>query len=292
MSLKEFTAQFHDETSCRNYLFQLRWSEGFKCPHCGGKEYYYIGSRHKHQCKACRHQTSLTAGTIMHKSHLPLLTWFWAICLVSHDKRGFSALQLSTELNLPYNTAWYLLHRIRHAMAERNGKYMLSGIVEIDDTYIGSQKKGGKRGRGTTKTKVIIAISKDEDNKPQYLKMRVVPNLKGKTIEKFTTQNIQAGSTVQSDAYYSYRKPLAQNFQHTYKVFDPDSDMLKWLHIMISNSKAFINGTYHGLDAKHLQSYLDEFCYRFNRRWFPAPIFRNLLNAATLGSPLRFADLT
>jgi len=185
MSLKEFTTQFHDETSWRKYLFQIRWPEGFICPHCGRKEYYYVGSRHKYQCKCCRHQTSLTAGTVLHKSHLPLLTWFWAVYLVSHDKRGHSALQLSAGLNLPYNTAWFLLHSIRHDMAERNSKYMLSGIVEIDDTYFGSMKKDGKRGRDTKKAKVIIAISKDENEKPQYLKMQVVPNLKSKTIEKF-----------------------------------------------------------------------------------------------------------
>lgn len=284
--------RFDNEDACRDYLFKLRWPDGFICPVCGCREYYHITTRHKYACKNCRYQASVTAGTVMDRSHLSLRTWIWAIYLVSRDKRGYSAMQLSRVLSLPYNTAWFLLHRIRNAMTERDSRYLLKGIVELDDTYLGKTRKGGKRGRGTTKNKVIVAVSKDEDGKPQYVKMQVVADLKGKTIAKFAKNSIADGSTIQTDAYHSYRKPLAEKYQHEYQVFDSDSDMLKWLHTIVSNAKAFISGTFHGLGKKHLQSYLDEYCYRFNRRRMGSIIFDRLLFAVTQSAPLRFADLT
>lgn len=284
--------RFDSEDACRDYLFKLRWPDGFVCPVCGFRDYYHITTRHKFACKSCRYQASVTAGTVMDRSHLSLRTWIWSIYLVSRDKRGYSAMQLSRVLNLPYNTAWFLLHRIRNAMAERDNRYMLKGIVELDDTYLGKAKKGSKRGRGTAKSKVVIALSKGEDGKPQYVKMQVVPDLKGKTIAKFAKCSIVEGATVQTDAYHSYRKPLAEKHLHEYQVFDADSDMLKWLHIIVSNAKAFVSGTFHGLGKKHLQSYLDEFCYRFNRRAMGCVIFDRLLLAVTQSAPLRFADLT
>lgn len=288
----EFQEQFGSEEACRKYLIELRWPNGFICPRCGCREYYCISTRNKYQCKNCRYQTSVTAGTVMDRSHLDLRIWIWAIYLIACDKRGYSAKQLSVELNLPYNTAWFLLHRIRKAMAQRDNNYVLSGIVELDDTYFGKAKKGGKRGRGTTKTKVLVALSKDEDDNPQFVKMQVVPNLKGKTIGKFAKCSITEGAIVQSDAYHSYRKPLAEKYLHDYQVFDADDDMLHWLHIIIGNTKAFVLGTFHGLGKKHLQSYLDEFCYRFNRRFVHGEIFSRLVCAVMASSPLRFADLT
>ena len=292
MGFQEVQERLSTEETCRKYLFDLRWPNGFICPRCGCREYYHISTRNKYQCKSCRHQTSVTAGTVMDRSHLKLRIWVWAIYLVARDKRGYSAMQLSIELNLPYNTAWFLLHRIRHAMAQRDGNYMLSGIVELDDTYFGRSKKGGKRGRGTAKTKVMVALSKDENGKPQFAKMQVVPNLKGTTIAKFTKCSIAEGSVVQSDAYRSYRKPLADKYLHEYQVFDADAEMLHWLHIIIGNAKAFVLGTFHGLGEKHLQSYLNEFCYRFNRRFFHGEIFSRLACAVASSSALRLADLT
>ena len=228
----------------------------------------------------------------MHRSHLSLLVWFWAIYLVSKDKRGCSATQLSKELALLYNTSWFLLHRIRSAMAQRDEKHPLEGIVELDDTYFGKPKKGGKRGRETKRIKVVVGVSKTADGKPRYIKMQVVPNLKSTTISKFVSKNIIEGSKIETDAYRSYRKPLAEKYDHQYEVFDANSDLLHWLHIMLGNAKALVNGTFHGLGDKHLQRYLDEFCYRFNRRYFKGNIFDRLLIAVTSASSITFADLT
>jgi len=177
-------------------------------------------------------------------------------------------------------------------MEQRDGCYTLAGIVELDDTYIGKAQKGGKRGRGSVKTKVMIALSKDEAGKPKFIKMKVVKDLKGKTVGKFAKDSINEGTIIQSDAYRSYRKPLKDKYHHEFQVFDPDAGMLKWLHIIVGNAKAYILGTYHGLGRKHMQSYLNEFCYRFNRRSFKGDIFDRLLFAATISNSIRFAELT
>jgi len=289
---RKFQETYYNEEVCQEYLFNSRWKNGFVCPICGCVDYYHLSERKLYQCKGCRHQWSCTAGTVMHRSHLPLLTWFWAIYLVSKDKRGYSAMQLSKELDLPYNTAWFLLHRIRHAMSERDELYQLCGTVELDDTYFGSKKKGGKRGRGTKKTKVIVAISKSKEGKPLFVKMEVVKNLKSKTIDKFVLKNIKKQSSIQTDAYRSYRKPLAEKYNHQFEVFDSDGEMLRWLHTIIGNTKSYVNGTFHGLGEKHLQCYLDEFCYRFNRRFLVSNLFTHLLFAVASASPFTFAELT
>lgn len=292
MSFADFRKRFDSEDSCRKYLYNLRWTNGFVCPACGGVGCYHIKERNKYQCTQCRHQSSVTSGTVMHRSKLSLRTWFWAIYLVSRDKRGYSATQLAEELGIAYSSAWYLLHRVRSAMAERDSAYMLSGIVELDDTYFGAPTEGGKRGRGTEKAKVTVAVSKTADGKPGYLKMEVVDNLKGETVADFAKACIVKGSVIQSDAYLSYRKALADDFEHQFEVFDSKSDSLKWLHTLVGNAKAFIDGTFHGLADKHLQCYLDEFCYRFNRRGFRSQIFPRLLCAVANSNILGYADLT
>ena len=129
----------------------MRYPQGFKCSKCECTEYYYLKSRGKYRCKNCKHQSSVTSGTVMDRSHLKITIWLWAIYLFSNDKRGSSACYISQVLRLPYKTAWFVLQRLRYAMAERENKYMLSGTVELDDTYVGTPTKGKKRGRGTEK---------------------------------------------------------------------------------------------------------------------------------------------
>ena len=140
----EFRTRFSTEEACRAELFRLRFPNGFVCPKCGCTEYYPFRGRNAFQCRACRHQTSVTAGTVMHRTHLPLTVWFWAIYLCATDKRGISAVQLSRTLGICYESAWYLLHRIRAAMGKRDEKYELSGIVEMDDGYVGRVTRNGR----------------------------------------------------------------------------------------------------------------------------------------------------
>lgn len=287
MSLIQFQQRFHNEEACETYLFKQRWPDGFRCPDCQHDQYYFIQKRKLYECRQCRHQTSLTAGTIMHKSKLSLLTWFWAIYLVAHDKRGRSALSIAQLLELNYRTAWRLLHKIRCAMSERDANYQLAGIVEMDDAYFGSPRPGTD-GRGTTKTKVVVSLATDEQGNPRLARMHVIDQVTIAEINRVAQDCIVKGSTIVSDGHRSYNHLKELGYKHMSKVYyRAGTDFLKWVHTIISNAKAYIDGTYHGLDATYLQAYLDEFCYRFNRRFFPNELFGRLLNACVSASPVR-----
>jgi hypothetical protein len=221
----------------------------------------------------------------MHRSHTPLRKWFWAIFLASHDKRGIAAQRLADEIGVSYPTAWLMLQKIRKAMGDRDARYQLAGIVEVDDTYFGGPKHGGKRGRGTGKTKVIVAVSLNDQGKPGYVKIAVSDDLTDKSLVEFAEKNRRAGATVSSDTYRSYLKAFSEGiYAHDPKKFDAkgDKNRLKWLHTIVSNAKTFILGTYHRLDATHFQAYLDEFCFRMNRRFFAFQLFEALFEGLLL----------
>lgn len=291
LSLQEFCEMFPSEEACREKLFEVRWPEGFVCPRCGANVYGYHEKKKIYQCKKCRHQASLTAGTVMEHTRLPIKIWFWAMFIMATDKRGSSATYLSAALKIRYKSAWLLLQKLRSSMGNRDARYLLEGIVEFDDSYFGGPGKGGKRGRGTNKAKVLTALSKDEEGKPQFLKMRVVPNLKGLTVGKFARAAVAEGSTIETDAMRSYRKPLSEKYNHNWDVFDADKEMLVWLHTIISNAKSFVQGTFHGLDELHLQRYLDEFSWRFNRRNRTDCIFFDLLRSVAFAPKQTYAEL-
>ena len=291
MGIVEFVEKYKDENSCREFLFKKRFPNGFVCPKCGSVSYGLIVKRNLYQCKDCRYQCSVTAGTVMHKTHIPLNKWFIAMYLLAKDKRGYSALSLGSELGLTYKSAWFLLKRLQTAMGQRDSEYVLSNVVEVDDTYFGGKKKGSKRGRGTAKSKVLVAVSKTDEGKPQFLKMQVVENLRHKTIKSFTTINIKENSQIQTDSYHSYRKLSEEKFAHAFEIYDLESSWLHWLHILIGNAKSFVSGTFHGLKKKYLQQYLNEFCYRFNRRYFAGSIFDRLVVASAKSTPLTLDEL-
>jgi len=278
LSFSQFIKRFPDEESCIAHLYSVKWSDGFVCPVCGNRHCYAIKGYGRYECSNCNHQTSITANTVMHRTHLPLRKWFWAIYLVACDKRGISALALSDKIEVSYKAAWYMLKRIRAAMAQRDDRYALGGIVEFDDSYFGAKIKGN-RGRKAGNQGVFVAVSKNHLNKPLYLKMQITDNIQIPSVQSFASKNIITGSTVQTDGFRSYRKPLSKEYIHEAEDFSPDSEHLKWLHRIIGNAKAFINGTYHGTSTKYLQMYLSEFCYRFNRRFLGGAIFDRLLVA-------------
>jgi len=282
-NLLEFQKKFNTEEECEKYLFQKRWPKGFKCPICGHTDYYYISTRKLYECKECCHQTSITAGTIMHRSKLKLTIWFWTLYLVTNDKRGRSALSIAQMFDLNYRTAWRLLHKIRHAMAERDSNYILSSFIEMDDAYFGAPCPNTD-GRGTSKTKVAIALSTDTKGNPLYVRMKVIAAVSTNEIRNFANECVENGSKITTDGHSSY-KQLKKDYTHEYQNYyeSEDTNFLKYLHIIISNAKAYISGTYHGLIEKRLQSYLDEFCYRFNRRFNTKQLFGRVLNACISG---------
>lgn len=294
LTLYEFKNLFLDENACRKHLFEIRWPNGFECPKCGHTEYYEIESRNIFQCTNCRHQTSVTAGTIFHKTRTPLQIWFWIIFLVAKDKRGVSALSISKEFPVSYPTAWTMLHKIRKAMSDRDSNYQLSGIIEVDEGYFGASTKGKKRGRGTDQSKVLVSVSVKQDSKPQFAKMNIINDITKDTIHENIKSNIEKDSTINTDGFRSYSGLNENGFNHE-KIESLDLDItevLKSVHTLISNVKSFIEGTYHGLDKKHLQSYLDEYCYRFNRRFWQNQLFDRLLTACINIRAITYAELT
>ena len=294
MSLIEFQRRFRTEKACRKHLFKLRWPEGFICPVCGHNRYFDLPKRGLYQCKACGYQASLTAGTIMHKTRTPLRKWFWAIFLAANDKRGVSALQLCKKLDVSYYVAWNMLHKIRKAMQDRDYTYELRGIIEIDDAFFGGPSEGGdKRGRGTNKAKVLIEASTNGEA-IGFARMRVVQNIDGPTIEKVVANDIAPKQTLRSDGWSAYGVVKGMGHQHDRQVSNgrKANEVLKWVHILASNAKAFLLGTFHGIGKKHLQAYLDEFCYRFNRRWWEGELFDRLLTACTASKGITFSELT
>jgi len=291
LNLVQFIDEYGTEEKCLDHLFKHKWSTGYVCEKCGSVEYYQIKTRGTYECKHCHYQASVISNTVMHKTHTKLTKWFLAIYLISKDKRGISALSLSKQIGVSYPTAWLTVHKIREAMLQRDKEYQLSNFVEMDDAFFGAS--GGKRGRGTCKAKVLVQLSVTEEGKPEYAKMTVVDNIDSATINTTAQENIKIGSAIKSDDYKSYKGLKRVGYEHESVNMDEvghDND-LKWLHIIISNSKSFILGTYHGLDKMHLQKYLNEFCYRFNRRFFEAELFDRLLLACTEANTIIYKDL-
>ena len=292
MSLLDLQRRFACEADCQSYLMDIRFGTGFSCPKCGSSHIGSIATRGLLQCKECRKQFSVTAGTCFHRTRTSLQEWFWAIFLVSKDKRGHSALQLSKELGIPYARAWFILQKIKMAMAHRDSRYRLSGTVELDEAYFGAPDPSGK-GRRTKRTKSFVAVSVTPDGKPRFAKIQVAQRLDSRYVAKFAAKEIEPGSLVRTDGLTIYNS-LAGAYVHEAIVAKgkPKDAILKWVHVVISNAKSFIDGTFHGLEAKHLQRYLDEFCYRFNRRYREEELFDRLLLACATAPQTSYDELT
>lgn len=288
-SLPEFCQKYGTESACEQVLFNLKWPEGYKCPKCGFDRHIIIRGRRLplYQCSLCHHQTTATVGTIMECTKLSLTKWFLALYFVATNKDGISEMALAKYIGVTLKTAWSMLHKIRAAMGGRDSLYKLGGSVEMDEAFFGG-KSSGKRGRGSdNKTQVAVALQLSPEGNPEYLKMQVIPNAKGDTLLDFARENIQEGSTIHSDAFRSYNA-LSAEYESIMKKYIPGNKEkhLKWLHVMISNIKANIDGAYHGLEGTYLQRYLDEFCYRFNRRHTKQPLFERLL-ACSVWAPYK-----
>ena len=293
-NLVEFQSKYGTEESCEQALFHLKWPEGFKCPKCGFCHCTVVGGRRLplYQCPICRHQTSATAGTIMANTKLPLAKWFLALYFAATNKDGISEMALAKYIGVTVKNAWSLLHKIRSAMGKREALYRLGGSVEMDEAFFGG-KASGKRGRGSeNKTQVAVALQISGDGHPQFLKMHVIPDAKGSTLQAFAKDGITAGSTIHSDAFRSYNA-LSEDYCCDMQKYNPKSGdaRLKWLHVMVSNIKANIEGAYHGLEGTYLQRYLDEFCYRFNRRHSKKRLFDHLLECCVWAPYKTVAEL-
>ena len=279
LSIIEFQKEYDTEDKCREYFLKLRFPNGFVCPHCGSTSLGHVQTRNLLRCKSCRKQISVTSGTVFHHTKISLVQIIWAMYLFANDKRGCSAVQIMKALKVNYDTALYLLQRLRKAMHLREERYILKGLVELDDTYVGTSTHGKKRGRGTDKSSVIVAVAKN-DSRATFAKMQVVDDLKSDSFKEFAVKCIDKGASIESDDCKALVKALSVDHPVDHQVFSPEKNMLVHLHRFISNLKAFIIGTYHGVTKEHLQEYLYEFCFRFNRRGFGEHLFERLALAA------------
>ena len=292
LSLLDFKKRFGTERACQNSLEKMRWPEGFRCPKCKHNKACRIRTRRLLQCSKCHFQVSLTSGTIFHKTRTPLQKWFWAIYLASQDKGGVSAMRLSKQLELGYKTAWAMLHKIREAMAQRDSGYTLSGFIEMDDAFFGGAAKG-RRGRGAANKTTVLVMVESKDEHAGFITMQTVESMEKSRIEKLVKKHIAPAQRIRTDGYKSYYGLTDMGHRHDGTPVPPKkaSEDLPWVHTAISNAKRFLLGTYHGVSHKHLQRYLDEFCYRFNRRAWEKQITLRLLTACVLANPITYAEL-
>lgn len=286
ISLLEWQQRFGTEEACAATLFKYRWPQGFICPKCGNDSAWFITTRKVYQCSECKHQVSVTAGTLLHSTNLPLVKWFWAIYFVASDKGGISALRLSKHIGVSWPTARSMLKKIRTAMAHRDSLYrLLHEMIELDDTYVGG-KKPGKRGRGAKGKKPVLVAVEHKDKTAGFVVMKAVETVSGGEINNFLKRHLGNGQQVRTDALPAMNI-VEEEHEHEKKVTPPE-EASKWLplvHIVIGNLKTFLNGTFHGVTHKYLQEYLDEFCYRFNRRLWESELPFRLLNACMAHAP-------
>jgi transposase-like protein len=290
----ELERRFSKEQACREYLFALRWPEGFACPRCGGGRAWPM-ERGLWLCRACRHQASVTAGTVFQRSHLPLTTWFRAMWHVTSQKNGISALGLQRVLGLgSYKTAWTMLHKLRRAMV-RPGRDRLNGIVEVDETYWGS-KEDGVIGR-LTEDKALVIIAAQADGKGiGRIRMGRIPDLKKATLHAFITQSVQPGSTICTDGLNAYLGLKDYTHDRQVQQTQPVGEyLLPRVHRVVSLLKRWLLGTHQGaIGQEHLDDYLNEFTFRFNRRTSASrgKLFYRLVQQAVQIAPVPYDSLT
>jgi transposase-like protein/predicted RNA-binding Zn-ribbon protein involved in translation (DUF1610 family) len=266
-TLLELERRFPDDASCRQYLFALRWPDGFVCPRCGETKAWETG-RGLWLCSACRHQASVTAGTIFQDGHLPLTLWFRAVWQVTSQKNGVSALGVQRVLGLgSYQTAWAWLHKLRRAMV-RPGRDRLSGTVEVDETYWGAEETG-VIGRLTHNKLLIAAAVQVDGTRMGRIRLKRIPNHTKATLHGFIAQAVEPGSTIRTDGLNHY--PGLSGYTHEVLVVKRQaqtaSELLPRVHRVVSLLKRWLLGTHQGaVSGAHLDYYLDEFTFRFNRR--------------------------
>lgn len=290
----EFEKRFNSEKACSEYIFQIRWPEGFKCPRCQHNK-VWITNNELYMCKECEYRSSITAGTIFQDTRKPLQLWFRAMWYITNQKYGISALGLQKTLGMKnYRTTLTWLHKLRHAMV-RPGRDRISGIIEIDETYIGG-KKPGKTGRGAYGKILVIIASQINVNRIGRIRLKRVSNASGNSLEKAIKEMVEPGSTIKTDGWNGYSQ--LESIGYTHNVVREESDVGKNLlpkcNIVASLLKRWLMGTHQGAArASHIDYYLDEFTFRFNRRTSESrgKLFYRLMQQAVSIAPVHSKNL-
>lgn len=310
LSVLEFQAWFPDEDACIRLLLERRWPDGFLCPKCGGRDGDMLKSRaYTYECRSCGRQTSVTSGTIMHRTKLPLRVWFWAAHLMATHSNGMSARQLAGQMGIAYSSAWLLEQKLRHAMVNPN-RDPLEGVVEVDQAEMpfrtnddpDTPLKTGKimvigavevRDRTTGKAQKPKAFgAKYVDTLSGRCRLAVIPSNEAVHIHSFIQTNIACGATLVTDGHASY--PGLDGYRHDPRVVGNMAAHvpLKWIHRVFALMKRWGLGTYHGFRPEHIDAYLNEFAFRYNRRFYRHVSFETILGIAADHAPLSYWDIT
>lgn len=297
----EFLDWFASEEACLAYLEKLRWPNGFVCSGCGLAEPAYRSSRARLMCRGCAHQSTVTAGTIFDKTRTPLRVWFAAVWYLTNQKQGVSALGLQRVLGLgSYQTAWTLLHRLRRAMV-RPTREPLKGLVELDETYLAITDREAPRARGKNQTNQVFVVLAVEILEPRgfgRIRLRRLPNDSESSVIPFVQDSIQPGARVRTDGSAAYRSLSKLGYEHDRKVHLGSAvaahTSMPGVHRVASLLKRWLLGTHHGsVQPEHLDAYLDEFVFRFNRRTSGSRglLFYRVLQQAVLTEPVTYEDV-
>lgn len=307
-SLSQFQKAFSDEASCVAFLLERRWPDGFVCPVCGKRRVAALKSRPRlFECLDCGRQTSITAGTAMHRSRLPLTTWFWAAPLMATHSNGMSARQLEDQLGVTYKTAWLLTQKLRRSMVDPD-REPLKGVVEVDQTEIPFRKddafpEPGNAGkilvigavevidRDTNQAKSRRKHAKYLDTRSGRIRLAMIADNSAASIETFVKANVKRGTTLLTDGHASY--PRLTGYRHDPRVVGKMAGhvVLPWIHRVFALMKRWSLGTYHGLRRKHVNTYLNEFVFRYNRRFYRHVSFETLLQLAAHNEPASYWDI-
>jgi Zn ribbon nucleic-acid-binding protein len=308
-SFPEFQTEFSDEASCTAFLMKRRWPNGFVCPACSNARSVALKSRPRLiECLDCGHQASVTAGTVMHRSKMPLKTWFWAAYLMATHSNGMSARQLEDQLGVTYKTAWLLTQKLRRSMVNPN-RDLLEGVVEIDQAEIPFRVgdtffEPGNAGKILIAGAVEVIDRNTNAAKPRRkgakylgtrsgrLRLAEIADNTAESIEAFVRANVKPGSTLITDGHASF-PGLSSDYRHDPRVVGKMAAhiVLPWTHRAFALLKRWALGTYHGLRSNHINTYLDEFVLRYNRRFYRHISFETLLGFAVHRDPITYWDI-
>ena len=299
MNLIEFATNYPDEESCKQKFKEYREHVGVCCSKCGNKNHYWKKDKEQFECKSCKTRTTLRSGTVMHKSKLPFRYWFITMHLLTSTKKSFSAKEIQRQLgHKRYHPIWHMVHKLRAAMGKRDGEYILAGQIELDDGFFSTEtpkeqkNEPLKRGRGSQKkTKVLVMAESEKIEAPGkgmkprrvgYLKMQVIEDLQKDTITPLVAASVSSEAVLDTDGSNSYVDLSGYVRSHNAEVIPKKKvgEKLPWVHIAISNAKRQLLNSYHNIKPEFLQNYLNEFCYKFNRRYYGEAMFGRLLVAS------------
>ncbi len=300
LSLPEFQRRFDSEEACLQAVFQARWPRGFVCPRCGHDGGYRLSQRRTMQCGSCRRHTSITSGTIFHGSHVQLKQWFLLIYLLANDKGGASTLRLSRQLGMHYATTWFIVHKLRVAMATREENLTLAGYIELDEAFFGGKSRNRRTRKGpkrpSEKKRQVLVMVESEGSQAGHLVMRVIDNATWDTLRPIIEAKVDSepgGQMFRTDGWQAH--DVVMTFGHSIKMGHIPNHMqdaeLPCISLAITHAKRFLLGTFHQFCKTHLQRYLDEFCYRWNRRYSPGQLTHRLLTACALCPPVQHSAI-